>query len=184
MIDAAPSFFPVLWKMVRPFLTQRTVDKVEIFGKDGWKQTLLRIVDAAILPVHYGGDMVGPGNDPRCRNKINYGGRFEEGAESASSVFGEDGAVQRSIGPRDRWELPVEVASAGSWLSWRFQTASGDLAFGLVMKESPEKTLVPLRRFEACCYVPHEGSWQCEEPGTWLTAQAEVDKERTRYKNT
>lgn len=168
LVINAPSFFPMLWKMVRPFLTQRTADKVEVFGKEGWKETLLRIVDADCLPVRYGGNMMGPGNDPRCQHKINYGGRFEEGAESAASVFGEDGAVQRNIGPRDRWELPVDVVRAGAWLSWRFQTAAGDLAFGLTMRESPERTLLPLRRIESCCYVPHEGSWHCNEPGTYV----------------
>ncbi|KAK8758178.1 hypothetical protein V5799_004192 [Amblyomma americanum] len=28
----APRFFPILWKVLRPFLTQRTADKVAIYG--------------------------------------------------------------------------------------------------------------------------------------------------------
>ncbi|XP_077553714.1 SEC14-like protein 2 [Haemaphysalis longicornis] len=94
----APGFFPILWKLIRPFLTERTVDKIKIFGKDGWREKLLDLMDPALLPAHYGGDMMGPDNDARCRHKINYGGQFEEGAEKPASVFSDDEAQQRNIG--------------------------------------------------------------------------------------
>ncbi|KAK8765441.1 hypothetical protein V5799_031949 [Amblyomma americanum] len=164
----APIFFPILWKIVRPFLTQRTVDKVRVFGKaDAWKEHLLGIVDAAYLPAHWGGDMVGPGNDPQCRHVVNYGGRFEEGIDRWScSVFAEVGAQQQTIGRRDRWELPVTVTKAGVQLSWRFQTASGDLAFGLRFQTG--ESLLPLQRLEACSHVPQEGTWRCDAPGTYV----------------
>ncbi|KAL1425947.1 hypothetical protein MTO96_018658 [Rhipicephalus appendiculatus] len=160
----APSFFPVLWKLVRPFMTQRTADKVNVYGKDGWKSTLLDIMDADQLPVHWGGNMVGPGNDSRCRHKVNHGGRFEEVAPP--SVFKEEGVQLKNIGRRDRWELPVSVSEPGVQISWRFQTASGDLSFG-VRTESGE-TLVPLRRFESSSHEPQEGCWQCDTPGTYI----------------
>lgn len=164
----APGFFPILWKLIRPFLTERTVDKIKIFGKDGWQEKLLELVDPALLPAHYGGDMVGPGNDPRCRHKVNYGGQFEEGAEKPASVFSDDDAKQRHIGRRDCWELPVTVPRPGCQLTWRFQTAAGDLGFGLRMRESPDKPLIPLRRLEGSSYFPQEGSWQCEKAGTYI----------------
>nr|XP_050026709.1 SEC14-like protein 2 isoform X4 [Dermacentor andersoni] len=164
----APHFFPIMWKLIRPFLTQRTTDKVEIFAKDGWKERLLEIVDAEILPAHWGGNMLGPDGDPMCRHKVNYGGRFEEGATTASydSVFDEKDAQQQTIGRRDRWELPVDVAEAGARLNWRFQTAAGDLAFGL--RNHCGQSLVPLQRLGACSLVPQEGTWHCVTPGTYV----------------
>ncbi|KAL1435885.1 hypothetical protein MTO96_010655 [Rhipicephalus appendiculatus] len=163
----APYFFPVFWQLVRPFLSQRTVGKVEVFGKEGWKERLLSIVDADCLPAIWGGNMTDPDGDPRCRHKVNYGGRFEEGFDrQAHSLFGEDGVQRRTIGRRERWELPVSVSEVGVRLSWRFQTAAGDLAFGLRM--SGGKSLVPLERIEACSYVPQGGSWQCDSPGTYV----------------
>lgn len=160
----APSFFPVLWKLVRPFLTQRTADKVNVYSKDGWKNALLDIMDAEQLPAHWGGNMVGPDNDPRCRHKVNHGGRFEEVAPS--SVFKEEGVQLKNIGRRDRWELPVSVSEPGVQISWRFQTASGDLSFGV--RTEAGDTLVPLRRFESCSHEPQEGYWQCDTPGTYI----------------
>ncbi|XP_050026726.2 SEC14-like protein 2 [Dermacentor andersoni] len=163
----APSFFPILWRLIRPFLTQRTADKVEVFGKvDGWKELLLSIMDAASLPAHWGGDMVGPGNDPRCRHKVNYGGRFEEGVERGESLFGEAGVEQRTVSRRDRWELQVGVTKPGSRISWRFQVAAGDLTFGLRLLTG--EPLLPLRRVETCSHAPQEGSWLCDSPGTYV----------------
>ncbi|KAH6928360.1 hypothetical protein HPB50_014950 [Hyalomma asiaticum] len=163
----APSFFPILWKLIRPFMTQRTADKVEVYGKaDGWREVLLNIIDAASLPAHWGGDMVGPGNDPRCRDKVNYGGRFEEGLESGESLFGEAGVERRTISRRDRWELQVGVTKAGARVNWRFQVDSGDLAFGLRLHTG--EPLLPLRRVETCSRAPHEGSWFCDAPGTYV----------------
>lgn len=163
----APSFFPILWRLIRPFLTQRTADKVEVYGKaDGWREVLLSIVDAASLPAHWGGSMVGPGNDPRCRHKVNYGGRFEEGLERGGSLFAEAGVEQRTISRRDRWELHVRVTEAGARICWRYQVVGGDLAFGLRLLTGDP--LLPLRHVEACSQAPQEGSWCCDAPGTYV----------------
>ncbi|KAL3204581.1 hypothetical protein MRX96_011580 [Rhipicephalus microplus] len=120
------------------------------------------------FPVHYGGNMAGPDGDTKCRHKVNYGGRFEEGLSPGSyeSVFEEKGVQQKTIGRRERWELPVDVAEAGAHVTWRFQTAAGDLAFGL---RSPcGEVLIPQQRLEACSLVPQEGAWQCDSPGTYV----------------
>nr|XP_037281722.1 SEC14-like protein 2 isoform X2 [Rhipicephalus microplus]XP_037281723.1 SEC14-like protein 2 isoform X2 [Rhipicephalus microplus] len=74
----APSFYSILWKYARMILSDRTADKFEVYGKDDWKKRLLEIADADSLPACWGGNMVGPNGDPRCRHKVNYGGRFEE----------------------------------------------------------------------------------------------------------
>ncbi|XP_075553686.1 SEC14-like protein 4 [Dermacentor variabilis] len=163
-----PHFFPVTWKLMRPFLTQRTTEKVEIFAKaDAWKERLVDIVGAASLPAHWGGDMVGPDGDPRCRHMVNYGGRFEERPERQTcSLFDEPGAKKQTIGRRDRWELQVNVSCAGVQLSWRFQTAAGDVAFGLRMCDG--ESLLPLRRIDASGLIPQEGSWNCARAGTYV----------------
>lgn len=160
----APSFYSILWKYGRPLMSERTADKFEVHGKDGWKERLLDIADADSLPACWGGDMVGPDGDPRCRHKVNYGGRFEE--PEACSVFDEKDARQQTIGRRECWELPINVEKPGALLSWRFQTVAGDVAFGLRMLSG--RSLVPVKRLKACSRTPQEGSWQCDAQGTYV----------------
>ncbi|KAL1435878.1 hypothetical protein MTO96_010650 [Rhipicephalus appendiculatus] len=160
----APSFYSMLWKFMRTLLSERTAKKFEVYGKDGWKERLLEIADADSLPACWGGDMVGPDGDPRCRHKVNYGGRFEEGG--MCSVFDDKDARQQVIGRRERWELPVNVVEPGALLNWRFQTITGDVAFGLRMLSGTY--LVPVQRLITCSNTPQEGSWQCDAPGTYV----------------
>ncbi|KAH7946997.1 hypothetical protein HPB52_007103 [Rhipicephalus sanguineus] len=168
IIINAPYFFPVMWKLIKPFLTQRTTDKVEVFTKaEPWKERLVGIVGAASLPVHWGGDMIGPDGDPRCRHKINYGGRFEEGPETRGlTLFDEPGVQKQTIGRRDRWEFEVNVSHEGVQLNWCFQTAAGDVGFGLRMRDG--ESLLPLRRVDASSQIPQEGSWRCAKAGTYV----------------
>ncbi|KAL1435886.1 hypothetical protein MTO96_010656 [Rhipicephalus appendiculatus] len=142
----APYFFPIFWQLIRPFLSQRTVDKVEVYGREGWKERLLSIVDADSLPAIWGGNMTDPDGDPRCRHKVNYGGRFEEGFDrEAHSLFCEDGVQRQTIRP------PRQVGASG-------QRVRDVLEFDNTHSWLSSKTLaymVDLR-------LPEEMSWQSD----------------------
>ncbi|XP_077539299.1 SEC14-like protein 2 [Haemaphysalis longicornis] len=171
----APGFFPILWKLVRPFLTQRTVAKVAIYGTDGWKAALLERHDPDAFPQHWGGNMVGPDGDPRCTHLICPGGELPDSYREAlakSRLTRESGATLHHIGRLSRWELPVQVSRSGEQLSWSFQTASGDLAFGL-RYESPfggsvAEYLIEPQRLSSCSLCPEQGRLVCEKPGNYV----------------
>ncbi|CAO3609738.1 unnamed protein product [Cunninghamella blakesleeana] len=50
----APSAFLIMWKVIKPWLDQRTLDKVHILGKD-YKECLLKYIDSDALPEFLGG---------------------------------------------------------------------------------------------------------------------------------
>ncbi|CAO3634867.1 unnamed protein product [Cunninghamella echinulata] len=50
----APSAFLIMWKVIKPWLDQRTLDKVHILGKD-YKDCLLKYIDSDSLPDFLGG---------------------------------------------------------------------------------------------------------------------------------
>ncbi|KAL3204579.1 hypothetical protein MRX96_011578 [Rhipicephalus microplus] len=130
-------------------------------------ERLVGLVDAAALPAHWGGVMVGPDGDPRCRHMINYGGRFEEGPETrALTLFDEPGVKTQTIGRRDRWEFEVDVSDEGVELNWSFQTAAGDLGFGLRMRDG--ESLLPVQRVDASSQIPQQGSWRCAKAGKYV----------------
>jgi len=72
----APKIFTFAFSMVRPLLSQVTLDKIKVFGTDReqWTEALLQDIDADQLPVHYGGTMTDPNGDPKCPSKFNMGG--------------------------------------------------------------------------------------------------------------
>lgn len=173
----APGFFPLLWKLVRPFLTQRTVEKVGIYGIDGWKAALLERLDPDALPQNWGGNMVGPDGDPRCPHLICPGGEVPDSYREELAkrrLTEENGATLQRIGQRSRWELPVQVSRSGEQLSWSFQTASGDLAFGLRYEspfggsEASSEYLIEPQRLSSCSLFPERGCLVCEKPGNYV----------------
>jgi len=56
----SPSFFTVIWKMIKPFLPARTAEKVEVLSNRAKaKDRMLKTIDPKALPAFLGGDFVG-----------------------------------------------------------------------------------------------------------------------------
>ena len=72
MSFAAPKIFTFAFSMVRPLLSQVTLDKIKVFGTDReqWTEALLQDIDADQLPAYYGGTMTDPNGDPKCPSKV------------------------------------------------------------------------------------------------------------------
>lgn len=56
--------------MIKPFLHEVTLKKIRIFGYSGWKEELLKDIDADQLPQHWGGSRVDPDGDPKCPSVV------------------------------------------------------------------------------------------------------------------
>lgn len=73
----APRVFAFGFNIVKKFLDEYTLSKIMIFKSDQkkWLPQILVRVDESQLPVHYGGTMTGPNDDPKCADKICWGGK-------------------------------------------------------------------------------------------------------------
>ncbi|XP_075389937.1 SEC14-like protein 6 [Tenrec ecaudatus] len=69
----APKLFPVVFNLIKPFMSEDTRKKIVILGAN-WKQELLDYIGADQLPVEFGGTMTDPDGNPKCLTKINYAG--------------------------------------------------------------------------------------------------------------
>ncbi|XP_042149773.1 SEC14-like protein 2 [Ixodes scapularis] len=166
LVINAPSFFPLVWRIVRPFLSQRTVDKVLIFAKDGWREIMRDTFEPERLPKHWGGDMLGPDGDPRCTDKVCPGGQVPKCPQMGPDAF------SQVISSRDAWELRVPVQQSQSLLRWNFNVQRGDLAFDLRYLQSkddkkPEASDEPLTKPQRLT-GQQEGSLRCDKPGTYV----------------
>ncbi|KAL1435891.1 hypothetical protein MTO96_010661 [Rhipicephalus appendiculatus] len=166
-----PSFFPVLWKIMRPLLTQRNG------GQDGWKAAIAECMDLSKLPAQWGGTLKGPDGDPRCPHLVCPGGEVpdEYRDELASKkLYGREGVQHFTVERRGRFEMPVTVDQPDSRIRWTFQTAKGDLGFG-VRYQPPstssggvEEQLLEVHRVPSCSLVPEHGSHVCTKRGTYV----------------
>ncbi|KAM7301476.1 hypothetical protein ISCGN_016995 [Ixodes scapularis] len=162
----SPSFFPLVWRIVRPFLSQRTVDKVLIFAKDGWREIMRDTFEPERLPKHWGGDMLGPDGDPRCTDKVCPGGQVPKCPQMGPDAF------SQVISSRDAWELRVPVQQSQSLLRWNFNVQRGDLAFDLRYlppkdDKKPEASDEPLTKPQRLT-GQQDGSLHCDKPGTYV----------------
>ena len=64
----APKIFSLLYSMIKPFMHEKTKNKVQIYSYDAaqWKAALLEDIDPQELPVCYGGTKTDPDGNPNC----------------------------------------------------------------------------------------------------------------------
>ena len=58
--------------MIKPFLHEVTLKKIQIFGKTGWKEVLQQDILPEDLPQHWGGTKVDPDGNPKCPSLVKY----------------------------------------------------------------------------------------------------------------
>ncbi|CAN7985272.1 unnamed protein product, partial [Ixodes hexagonus] len=172
LIINAPIAFPIFWKFVRPFLTERTTNKIQIFSREGWQPVLLKLVDPSQLPAHWGGDLVGPNGDKECSHLIPVGGEVPEKfyLKNRPRVSDDPKAITCSLERGQKLDVPVKVERGGSTLSWKFQTSPGhDVAFGIQYRSGEDakpKAVLDVGRVK-CDQAPEIGQL-CSEPGTYI----------------
>ncbi|XP_075542135.1 SEC14-like protein 2 [Dermacentor variabilis] len=185
----APRYFPIFWKIIRPFLSDQTARKLVLFGKDEqvWKKALLDDIDADQLPRHWGGTQTDPDGNPRCPSVVIDGGvvpaRYYRNANGNSpselqdcsdQIPAEVARANTAVSRQATLEVPVRVEEAGMLLAW--EIVCDDLLFGISYKgtgalpaenNSAEIILKPAR-IKAVAKVPETGSVTCSKAGLYV----------------
>jgi hypothetical protein len=55
LIINAPSYFPTLFAIIKPWMNPLDVEKIEIYGEKDYYPGLLKYIDESVIPVEYGG---------------------------------------------------------------------------------------------------------------------------------
>lgn len=185
----APRYFPLFWKIIRPFLSDLTARKLALFGRDeqAWKKALLDEIDADQLPRYWGGTQTDPDGNPRCPSVVIDGGvvptRYYQSTnghsplelqQSSDQIPAEVARANTAVSRQATLEVPVRVEEAGMLLAW--EIACDDLQFGIVYRGSGtlpaenndvEVVLKP-SRIKAVAKVPETGSLTCSKPGLYV----------------
>lgn len=68
----APRVFAIAFSVIKQFLNEYTLGKIQILKADKSKceKLLKENIPLDVLPKHYGGNMVDPDGDPKCSSKV------------------------------------------------------------------------------------------------------------------
>lgn len=73
----APKIFSFAFSIVKKFLDEYTLSKINIFkqNRNKWLPAILERVDPSHLPAYYGGTLTDSDGNPKCAEKICWGGK-------------------------------------------------------------------------------------------------------------
>lgn len=172
----APVYFNFVLNLSKPFLSEATLKKFRLFGKD-YKKALLNDIDAEILPKFLGGSRVDPDGSPMCESIINYGGIVPSECyvirNNMQSLVDQEGVASIKV-PRQAYRfVEIKVSEPNRKVEWTFETPTKDISVGFYLKKSDNsddenlEELIPTERV-FCHLVPESGTFMCETPGTYL----------------
>jgi len=117
----APTFFTTVWKLIKKFLDQATVEKIIILGTN-YQEELKNTIAPESLLKEYGGEL---------DYKLSGGGPLSEFKTLIPKLIKQQ--VSKSF------SITVKV-DKGCELGWQFCTKHYDIAFGLVFQKTKERT--------------------------------------------
>ncbi|XP_018321179.1 SEC14-like protein 2 [Agrilus planipennis] len=172
----APRVFSVAFAVVKRFLNDYTLGKIQIFKSDPkkWQKAVLENISPDQLPKHYGGTMVDPDGDIKCPSKVKLGGKIPKSYYTQSFdkcyTLNSDNKNFKStiIKSGKKFNIDFIIAEDGCFLRWEFYTEDHDIRFGITQEDS-EGNVHPVVRYHrvASHQVNESGVIVCQAPATY-----------------
>jgi len=152
----APKVFAFAFNVVKKFLDEYTLSKIQIYKSDRnkWLPAILDKVDPENLPKYFGGEMTDADGNPRCESKICYGGRVpkELYIKKDDGLGNNNTHTEAVIKKGGKIKLEFVCNEPGCFLKWEFRTFDADIRFGIRCKNSKTEEVndeLPLKRVAA-----------------------------------
>ncbi|XP_075220520.1 SEC14-like protein 2 isoform X3 [Lycorma delicatula] len=171
----APKVFALAFSVVKTFLNEYTISKIQIFKADPskWQPVLLNQIPADQLPAHFGGTMVDPDGDPRCPSKIPQGGKipktfYMKKRMEKLALDTKESYTATTVKKGDKLCIDYLAAEEGSFLKWGFYSDGHDIKFGVVSKDEngKETVIIPIHRVPSH-QAEEVGVITCPQPATY-----------------
>ena len=172
IIINAPTLFASVWALVERFVDAGTRAKIQVAGAN-FLPTLLRYMDAAVIPAALGGTL-SPGGDAHCRGIVAAGGAlplaFRVGVAADGNGAGEELALAAGAASVLVVRLPE-----GAALAWRWGVAEKEVAFRVdacVGAGAGTAGVIDATALTAAVYGVHRLGAGPGAPGAWPPAGA------------
>jgi len=155
----SPTIVHAIYRMIKPCLDKRTLDKVNILGSD-YQQELLEIIDADCLPKEYGGTCECEGG---CI--AGTGGSYSDTKDDGTT----HNPVEATVSRKSQHAVKVNVTEEQTVIAWEFMTEEYDIGFGVNYEET-DGEVQTLIEVERCSSQEQklEGHLVAEKTGTYV----------------
>lgn len=119
---SAPKIFSFAFNIVKKFLDEYTLSKISIYKADQkkWLPAILDKVDASQLPQFYGGNLTDADGNPKCIEKICWGGKVPKELYVAKEEhFNNNNTFKETVIKKgSKMKLYFDVVDEGCFLKW------------------------------------------------------------------
>ncbi|GBN75960.1 SEC14-like protein 4 [Araneus ventricosus] len=145
-----------------------------LLPSDGWKEALLKEIDADDLPAYLGGNKTDPDGNPLCETFIQRGKpvpkSYYKQNRQKRAVLAFD-AEKITLKPFSNEEISFEVKEKNSDLEWEFEIKKGDIDFSLKFRPEISENfepveLIPKHRIDTS-NESEKGCFKCERIGIY-----------------
>ncbi|GFS58169.1 SEC14-like protein 2 [Nephila pilipes] len=169
----ASVYFTIVFPIIKKILSGALLDKIEVYGKDGWKEVLLSVIDADVLPKFIGGNKTDPDGNPLCNTFIVHSGTIPEKyylTKDFSRMAEKEGAKYITVDRQSKINIPIDIQYEDSILNWEYEVKDYDIGFGLMVDspspDSSENELIPVHKV-LTEYKSETGMYRCKKAGTY-----------------
>ncbi|GFQ71796.1 SEC14-like protein 2 [Trichonephila clavata] len=169
----ASVYFTIVFPIIKRILSGALLDKIIVYGKEGWKEVLLSVIDADVLPKFLGGNRADPDGNPLCNTFLVHAGMIPEKyylTKDFSKIAEKEGASYITVEKQSKFQVPIYIQYADSILHWEYEVKVNDIGFGLIVETNssdlPEKELIPVHKV-LTELKSETGMYRCKEVGTY-----------------
>ncbi|GFY55210.1 retinal-binding protein [Trichonephila inaurata madagascariensis] len=169
----ASVYFTIVFPIIKRILSGALLDKIIVYGKEGWKEVLLSVIDADVLPKFLGGNRTDPDGNPLCNTFLVHAGMIPEKyylTKDFSKIAEKEGATYITVEKQSKFQVPIYIQYADSILNWEYEVKINDIGFGLIVEtkssDLQEKELIPIHKV-LTELKSETGMYRCKEAGTY-----------------
>ncbi|CAL8069642.1 unnamed protein product [Orchesella dallaii] len=174
-----PKVFDVLFKLVKPFLSERTLSKIFIYDSNEakWKHDMLKTLPADQIPVRYGGTREIMWELADLNFDLQQDGSFFEEIFENSPRRNDDQEIEEKEGFKkvlvesfDKVSIPLVIVSPRTIMKWKVKVdkPSGEIDFSIHcdnVKRNERETCIEKKNVKQ-----DSGNMNCERAGSyWVT---------------
>ncbi|CAL1269125.1 unnamed protein product [Larinioides sclopetarius] len=165
----APFYFLWGFNVLKQVLPDTVLEKVQIYGTDGWREQLLEQIDADVLPAFLGGNKRDPDGNPQCKTFVKRGEQIPKSYYMKNQKKKMEGNFKKmTILPFRKEVISFDIKETNSNLEWEYEIKSGDIDFSLHFtgETTDPVELIPKQRIST--YDESEkGFFKCDKVGTY-----------------